>query len=169
MGVNLSARQLNQPQFSSKVARIAQEAGLKLEDLELELTEGAILDNAEVAEKILTELKALGIKLALDDFGTGYSSLTYLKKFPFDRLKIDQSFIRNLTNDSGSSAITLSTIQMAHRLALDVIAEGVEHEGELAFLREHSCDEMQGYLFSRPLPVLDFEKLYSSKRRLQFI
>jgi EAL domain-containing protein (putative c-di-GMP-specific phosphodiesterase class I) len=109
----------------------------------------------------------VGVQISIDDFGTGYSSLSYLNRFPFDTLKIDQAFVRNLPLDSKNVAITTAMIDMAHNLNLKVVAEGVETEKELAFLRKNQCDQMQGYYFSRPLRTSDFEKLLFSGQRLK--
>lgn len=166
IAVNVSSHQVYNPDFSNKVSRLVQETGLPLQNLELELTESALLHEITTANAVLSRLRGLGIHIAIDDFGTGYSSLSYLKQFPFDTLKIDRLFIQNIGQDPESSAITLATIQMAHSLNLKVIAEGVETESELAFLRKHDCDEIQGYYFSRPLPEAEFEKLLASSKRL---
>jgi EAL domain-containing protein (putative c-di-GMP-specific phosphodiesterase class I) len=119
----------------------------------MEVTEGTIMRNPEKAIRILTEIKTMGIGILIDDFGTGYSSLSYLKRLPLDFLKIDQSFIKSLVSDSKDQAIVRATIAMAHSLNLKTIAEGVETEEQLSFLQAHECDEIQGYLFSRPLPA----------------
>jgi diguanylate cyclase (GGDEF)-like protein len=167
IAVNVSSRQIYHPNFLSNVSRIVQETGLPLRNLELELTESALLHEVVAANAVLRRLRAVGIQIAIDDFGTGYSSLSYLKQFPFDTLKIDRLFIQNIGQDPESSAITLATIQMAHSLNLKVIAEGVETKSELDFLRKHDCDEIQGYYFSYPLPEGEFEKLLASSRRLE--
>jgi EAL domain-containing protein (putative c-di-GMP-specific phosphodiesterase class I) len=128
-----------------------QETGLSPQFLELELTESLLLSNSDMMFSVLQELKKMGLKLAIDDFGTGYSSLSYLKQFRVNRLKIDCSFIRDIATDSDDAAITAAIISMAKSLNLKVIAEGVETEAQMAFLREHHCDEIQGYYFSKPI------------------
>src|ERR1043165_1733237 len=117
------------------------------------------MQNADYTIVILRDLKEMGIQIAMDDFGTGYSSLSYLKKFPIDTLKIDQSFVRDLTTDPNDAAIANAIIVLAHSLHLSVIAEGVESDSQAQFLTEHGCDRWQGYLFSRPLPAKAFEAL----------
>jgi diguanylate cyclase (GGDEF)-like protein len=159
LAVNLSARQFQQQNLSEVIARILQETGLNSHDLELELTESSIMKNAESAVRTLGELKAMGVKIAIDDFGTGYSSLGYLKRLPIDTLKIDRSFVRDITTDPDDAALVMAIITLAHNLRLKVIAEGVESEEQLSFLHLLRCDEWQGYLFSRPLPVEAFEDL----------
>lgn len=166
IAVNVSSHQIYQPNFATKVNRIVQETSLPLESLELELTEGTLLHEVISANAILSQLRAVGAHIAIDDFGTGYSSLSYLKQFPFDTLKIDRQFVQNIGQNPENSAIVLATIQMAHSLSLKVIAEGVETESELDFLRKQGCDEIQGYYYSRPLPASDFEKLLASGKRL---
>lgn len=162
IAVNLSARQFAQADLVAQVAQALQQSGLPPACLEIELTETLIMHDVEHAIHTLRELKALGIKLSVDDFGTGYSSLSYLKRFPIDVLKIDQSFVRDITLDPDDAAITLSIISLAHSLRLQVIAEGVETEAQLSYLCRHRCDQMQGYYFSRPLPALEFEKILRS-------
>jgi diguanylate cyclase (GGDEF)-like protein len=159
LAVNLSARQFQQQNLSEVVVLILQETGLNPHDLELELTESSIMKNAESAVRTLGELKALGIKIAIDDFGTGYSSLGYLKRLPIDTLKIDRSFVRDVTADPDDAALVMAIITLAHNLRLKVIAEGVDSEEQLSFLHLLRCDEWQGYLFSKPLPGEAFEEL----------
>ncbi|MCC6072873.1 EAL domain-containing protein [Massilia sp. GCM10020059] len=127
--------------------------------LELELTESSLMSNAEDTIAVLRNLKALGIEISIDDFGTGYSSLAYLKRFPIDKLKIDIAFVREVTSNPDDAAIVLAIINMAHSMKLDVVAEGVETEAQLSYLRRHGCDEMQGYYFSRPVPAAEFERM----------
>jgi EAL domain-containing protein (putative c-di-GMP-specific phosphodiesterase class I) len=132
------------------VKRVLQETGLAPQHLELELTESILLSNADVIFSLLEELKSMGLKLAIDDFGTGYSSLSYLRQFPVSKLKIDRSFINDVAVNPDAAAIAAAIIEMAGALGLKVIAEGVETEAQLEFLRARKCDEIQGYLFSRP-------------------
>ncbi len=156
VAVNLSARQFGHETLLQDVARVLTETGLDPAALELEITESMVMHNPERAVILLTKLKAMGIHLSIDDFGTGYSSLNYLKRFPIDSVKIDRSFIQDLPGDSDDAAITQAIIAMAHSLRLKVIAEGVETEEQLSFLRNHGCDEMQGNYFSKPLPENEF-------------
>jgi len=159
VAVNLSARQFMQAGLAEQVAGILAATGLKANQLELEITESLLMKDVEGAVDTLRIFKAMGVGLAIDDFGTGYSSLNYLKRFPIDRLKIDQSFVRDITIDSDDAAIALAVIAMAHSLRLKVIAEGVETAAQLDFLRSRHCDEMQGYYFSRPLPAEEIAAL----------
>lgn len=150
VAVNLSARQFGREGLAARIAASLRESGLEARHLALEITESAVMENAERAVAILDELHAMGVRVALDDFGTGYSSLGYLKRFPVDSVKIDRSFIANLPHDRDDIAITRAVIAMAHSLRLTVVAEGVETEAQERFLREHDCDEMQGYRFGQP-------------------
>jgi len=151
IAVNLSARQFVQVNLVSDVARVLDASGLAPGLLELEITESMVMDNPEQALKTLRQLKSMGIALAIDDFGTGYSSLGYLKRFPIDNIKIDRSFIKDIPRNSDDATITRTIIDMTHNLRLKAVAEGVETAAQLDFLREHGCDEMQGYYFSQPL------------------
>ena len=135
------------------------DTGLAPEFLELELTESVLMKHAEATESILRTLRAQGIQLAVDDFGTGYSSLSYLRKFPIDALKIDQSFVRQITTAPDQTTIVTAIISMGRSLKLRVVAEGVETQQELAFLQAHQCDEAQGYYFGRPMPADQFAGL----------
>jgi EAL domain-containing protein (putative c-di-GMP-specific phosphodiesterase class I) len=153
MAVNLSMRQFRQTDLAQRTAQALSEAGLKADYLELELTESMVMHDPESTVKTLAELKAIGVDIAIDDFGTGHSSLSYLKRFPIDLLKIDQSFVRGIPADSDDIAITRTIIAMAKGLGLRVIAEGVEHTEQLAFLTKEGCEEGQGYLFSKPMPA----------------
>jgi diguanylate cyclase (GGDEF)-like protein/PAS domain S-box-containing protein len=151
IAVNVSARQLRRRDFCETVAGALAESGLPAELLELEITESSVMENPEEAVLILQRLGRMGISLAIDDFGTGYSSLAYLKLFPIDHLKIDRSFVADIEHDLNDRAIAFGTIALAHSLGLNVIAEGVETEDQLELLRTNGCDEVQGYLFSKPL------------------
>ena len=151
VAVNVSARQLRRRDFCETVAGALAESGLPAELLELEITESSVMENPQEAIHILQRLGRMGISLAIDDFGTGYSSLAYLKLFPIDHLKIDRSFVRDIEHDLNDRAIAFGTIALAHSLGLNVIAEGVETEDQLELLRSNGCDEVQGYLFSKPL------------------
>jgi len=152
VAVNLSAVQFRQNNLGEMIKAILHEHNLDPSGLELEITEGAVMHNAEASIALLLELKAMGLQLAVDDFGTGYSSLNYLKRFPIDKLKIDQSFVRDITVDSDDAVIVSTIINMARTLKLKVIAEGVETAEQLFFLKHQECDEMQGYYFSKPMP-----------------
>ena len=156
MAVNLSAVQFRHDDLPELVGRVLADVGLPAGRLELELTEGAAMDNPNVAITVMNELHERGVRLSIDDFGTGYSSLSYLKKFRVSKLKIDQSFVRDLTDDAEDRAIVDAVIRMAGALGLQTLAEGVETEGQLAFLRRQGCQAVQGYLFSRPLPAASF-------------
>jgi len=156
ISVNLSARQFRQENLVESVAAALHNMGLEAHHLELELTESIVMNSAELFISKLKALEDLGVQLSIDDFGTGYSSLSYLKRFPLHHLKIDQSFVRDIVTDADDAAITSTVISLGHSLNLKVIAEGVETEEQVAFLRDHKCDEMQGYFFSRPLPANEF-------------
>lgn len=158
MAVNLSVVQFRHPGLTKEVIQILTEEQLPPQCLELELTEGIALDDPVGAIAVMNTLHQHGIRMSIDDFGTGYSSLSYLKKFKVYKLKIDQSFVRDITDDSEDKAIVSAIISMARSLDLKTIAEGVETEGQLNFLRDNGCDEVQGYFFSKPLPTDDFEK-----------
>jgi diguanylate cyclase (GGDEF)-like protein/PAS domain S-box-containing protein len=153
VSVNVSAVQFRQEAFTKTVHGILRETGLSPQCLELELTESLLLSNADVMFSVLRQLTAMGVRLAIDDFGTGYSSLSYLRRFPVSRLKIDGSFIRDVPVNSDDAAITVAIISMGKSLNLKVIAEGVENDAQMSFLRTQRCDEIQGYYFSQPLAV----------------
>ncbi|WP_295403105.1 EAL domain-containing protein, partial [uncultured Thiocystis sp.] len=159
IAVNLSALQFRQSQLPEIVRCALHDSGLAAEWLELELTESVVMEDAKSAIASLRFLKKIGTTLSVDDFGTGYSSLSYLKRFALDKLKIDRSFIRNLPHDSDDAKIVPAIIGLAHALNLRVIAEGVETEAQLSFLREHRCDEIQGYWYSKPRSAADMETL----------
>ncbi len=159
ISVNLSARQFKQVKLTENIIKIIKETGVKTNLLDLELTESLLMENTNLALKILQDLKSLGIKISIDDFGTGYSSLGYLQKFPFDILKIDRCFIQDINKNTTNQAITKAIIQMSHDLNLKVIAEGIETAAELEILTQNNCDAFQGYLFSPPIPAAKFENL----------
>jgi diguanylate cyclase (GGDEF)-like protein len=158
ISVNLSAKQFQQANLVEMITDILEETGLEARWLELEITESTIMNNVEDVISKLHELKTMGVHVSIDDFGTGYSSLSYLKELPIDTLKIDQSFVRDLPDHQNNKSIVTAIISMAHSLNLHVIAEGVETEEQLIFLREKGCHEVQGYLFGKPVPAEDFEK-----------
>ena len=168
VAVNMSARQFVAQDVVKLAAGILAETGLAANYLELELTESVVMADAEAFIRATEQLKGLSITLSIDDFGTGFSSLNYLKRFAIDRLKIDQSFVRDVTHDANSAAIALAIISLGHSLKLSVIAEGVETEAQLNFLRRRACDEMQGYYFSKAVPAAEFGQLLRERRKLEF-
>ncbi|MBL4833470.1 MAG: EAL domain-containing protein [Pseudomonas sp.] len=155
VAINVSPLHFQRSSFVAFIQRMLSDTGLDPQCLELEVTEGLLLNNIEDAIGTLQELKDKGIKIAIDDFGTGFSSLNYLKRLPIDKVKIDKAFIDDLNDDGRDAAIVQSIISLAHNLQLSVIAEGVETEQQLAFLAQHECDEIQGYLYARPMPFAD--------------
>lgn len=167
LAANLSAQQFKQKNLSTIVLQTLQRHGLEHHFLELEITESVVMDDTEKAIRMLKELNEIGIKMALDDFGTGYSSLSYLKRFPIDKLKIDQSFVRDITTDANDATIALAVIALARGMKMNVIAEGVETAEQLAFLHAHDCDEIQGYLFSRPVPPEAFRQMLVDGTRME--
>jgi len=168
MAVNLSARQFRQPHLLEVVAKAMQDAGLDpySDSLELEVTESVIMKDTEGTINTLKKLHDMGLRLSIDDFGTGYSSLSYLKRFPINTLKIDQSFVRDITTDPDDAAIAATIVTLGHSLKLRVIAEGVETAEQLTLLREMKCDEIQGYYFSKPLIATELEQLLRHARQL---
>ena len=166
MSVNLSALQFRRAGLTETVARVLRLSGLPPHLLELELTESILLQDVENNLDTVRQLKALGVRLSIDDFGTGYSSLSYLKRFAVDRLKIDRSFVRDISTDPDDAAIVRAVIQLARSLRLGIIAEGVETHEQLAFLREEGCQEVQGFLFSPPLAPQAFEAFLLERERL---
>jgi diguanylate cyclase (GGDEF)-like protein/PAS domain S-box-containing protein len=160
MAINISGRQFDQPDFIDTMDSVLRDTGLDPRWLELELTESIVMENVPETIMTLTDLKVRGINLAIDDFGTGYSSLSYLKHFPFDRIKIAQEFVRDIPTDPEDSAIVEAITGMANSLGLEVIAEGVEKQVQLDFLRACHCHEMQGFLFSRPMSALQVTQLF---------
>ena len=166
VAVNLSTRQFRQANLPGLVSEALAESGLPASALELEITESAFIDDVEEAIAQCRALKAIGSKLSLDDFGTGYSSLAYVSRFPFDKIKIDQSFVRDIIENPVNAAIATAAIVMARSMNLSVLAEGVETAAQASFLRGRRCDAMQGYLFSRALPASEFEQLLIGNKRL---
>ncbi|HXL73954.1 MAG TPA: EAL domain-containing protein [bacterium] len=165
IGVNLSARQFQQMNLVSTIAKIIADTGLDPQCLGLEVTESIAMKNADFTIAALNEFKKMKIHLSLDDFGTGYSSLSYLKRFPLETLKIDRSFVRDITTDPNDAAIVNAVVALAHSLKLNVVAEGVETEGQLTFLKSHQCDNVQGYIFSHPLSELNFLKFIKEYKK----
>jgi EAL domain-containing protein (putative c-di-GMP-specific phosphodiesterase class I) len=151
ISVNLSPKQFTQADLTEGVTRILTETGLPSSCLALEITEGTIMESTDCASAVLAELKQLGVQLAIDDFGTGYSSLSYVHRFPIDSLKIDRSFVREMSSQDEPSEIVRAIVNLAHNLGLDVIAEGVETQSQLDHLTRLGCDYGQGYLFSPPV------------------
>lgn len=166
ISANLSATQFNRSDLAGNILRILNEVPLSPDWIELEITETSLVKNPSEAAEILRSMQGLGIRIALDDFGTGFSSLAYLQQFPLDILKIDQSFIRGMENNDRNQAIVRATLRMAKELRLEVVAEGVEKENELNFLRKHQCDAIQGYFFSPPIPASEFEAMLHNKHHL---
>jgi EAL domain-containing protein (putative c-di-GMP-specific phosphodiesterase class I) len=166
IAVNLSARQLQKGDLATIVSTLLHQTGLDPALLELELTESMLMGDPHRAQVTLRELKDLGISLSLDDFGTGFSSLNYLRRFPVDSLKIDRSFIHDVSIDASGASVVTSIIDIAHNLNLTAIAEGVETQGQCDFLIANNCDAIQGYLFSKPLPALEFEALLRTGKQL---
>ena len=167
LAVNVSARQFRQPDFVTQTKNIVGQSGIDPSHLKLELTESIVVNNvADTIEK-MHQLKTLGLTFSMDDFGTGYSSLAYLKRLPLDQLKIDQSFVRDISHDPNDAAIVQTIITMGNTMGMNVIAEGVETQQQLDFLRKHGCNTYQGYLFSRPVPLAEFEKLLGQDGLMQ--
>lgn len=169
MAVNVSVEQLKNPKFPTQVQAALERYELDPAWLELELTESLFLENPKQAQSVLSALKNIGVKLALDDFGTGYSSLSYLSWLPVDTLKIDKSFIHNITSDLRAATVATSVIALGHRMGLKVIAEGVETQAQLKYLAQHQCDEIQGYYFSRPLPAAQIDALLCGDIQMPFV
>ncbi len=166
VAVNLSPRQLREGDFASFVKLVLRETGIEPHNLELEITEQVIVEHMDQVARVFDGLRGMGIQITMDDFGTGYSSLSYLRHLPLDGLKIDRSFIADIDDPESESFLAGAVVAIGQSLGLKVIAEGVETERQLAFLRQQWCDEIQGYYFSRPLPAEEFEKLIREDRRL---
>ncbi|HXG57709.1 MAG TPA: EAL domain-containing protein [Thermoanaerobaculia bacterium] len=165
MSVNLSALQFSQPDLVDLIRSVIDDTGIPSASLQLEITESNAMQNAENTIHTLRELKSLGVRIAMDDFGTGYSSLNYLKRFPIDTLKLDQSFVKDIASDPRDAGIAGAVVTMAHTLSLDVVAEGVETEEQLEFLLRQRCETIQGYLFSAPVPIEELEDYAIELRR----
>ena len=159
VSVNISPTQFQQKNLLNIVEGALSDANLETEYLDLEILEGAAMHDLDQTVAIIQQFKNIGISISIDDYGTGYSTLSYIKNFPVDNLKIDRGFIQNIVADSGDQAIVSSTIVLAHKHGLSVVAEGVEDDQQLALLQNMGCDEIQGYYFSRPIPANDFAKL----------
>ncbi|ARN74675.1 hypothetical protein BST96_11425 [Oceanicoccus sagamiensis] len=166
MAVNISGVQFNHSDLVETIGAVLTSSKIPPENLELEITEGAIIDNAEEAINAMQRLKTLGVKLSLDDFGTGYSSLSYLKRFPVDSLKIDRSFVAEIVSDKTDLKIAGNIVKLAHDLSLNVVAEGVETDEQLKLIKALGCDELQGYIFSRPLSKSDFSAMFTQNKSL---
>ena len=164
ISVNLSARQLQDPALLDDVTSVIRDSGLPPRALLLEVTESVLMHDLDAALARLQALKNLGLRLAVDDFGTGYSSLSYLRNFPMDVVKIDKSFVDRITLDSEGVALVRSVIELSHALALTSIAEGVEHEDQLEVLDQLGCDNVQGYLFAKPMPAAQFTEAIAGLR-----
>jgi diguanylate cyclase (GGDEF)-like protein/PAS domain S-box-containing protein len=167
MAVNLSARQFAQPGLVREIARVLEETGLAPTCLEIELTESLVMEDVEGAIHTMRELKSMGVKLSIDDFGTGYSSLSYLRRFPVDVLKIDRSFVRDITSSADDAAMVAAIIELARGLRMRVIAEGVETEAQLDYLKQRGCDEVQGHVYARAAPGADVEAMLRAGRQVQ--
>ncbi|MFH0934516.1 MAG: EAL domain-containing protein, partial [Pseudomonadota bacterium] len=159
LAVNVSALQFVAKGFVKQIETLLASSGIEPSRLKLEITESMLLDNVEREISTMRQMKALGVGFSLDDFGTGYSSLQYLKRLPLDQIKIDQSFVRELVANSSDRAIVRTIVAMANSMDLDVIAEGVETEEQRQLLLNAGCTHFQGYLFSKPVPIAEFEKL----------
>ena len=162
MVVNISARQFAQKELGGHGGAHAARVDLSPEQIGIEITESLLMERPEDTIRTLTTFSNMGVQISVDDFGTGYSSLSYLKRFPLDKLKVDRSFVRDIATDPDDAAIVTAIIAMAHSLNIKVVAEGVETEQQLQFLRSRGCDEYQGYYFSRPVPSAEFIAKLSS-------
>jgi len=170
LAVNISAQQFMQPDFVEQIAGMLQKHQIEASSLKLELTESVVLDDLDsVVDKMLALRNVLGVTLSLDDFGTGYSSLSYLKQLPLDQIKIDQSFVRDMTTDTSDAMMVKNIIDMAHNFGLNVIAEGVETEDQLTLLKKNGCMSYQGYLFSKPIPIEQFDMFLNKNQLLSII
>jgi EAL domain-containing protein (putative c-di-GMP-specific phosphodiesterase class I) len=164
LAVNLSARQFALPDLETRLDRALGEAGIAASLLEVEVTETAAMRDVEKTAKTLAQLRALGVKVSIDDFGTGYSSLNYLRRFAVDAIKIDKSFVDDIGADRNAEAICDAILRLGQSLGTRVVAEGVETEHQVAFLRQRRCDEVQGYFFGKPVPAAEFESVWLTAR-----
>jgi EAL domain-containing protein (putative c-di-GMP-specific phosphodiesterase class I) len=163
VAVNVSAVQFHRGSLNETILRALADSGLAPDRFEVEITESIFLEGGEATLRLLHSLRSLGVRIALDDFGTGYSSLSYLQSFPFDKLKIDRSFIQNLLTREGASAIVHAITELANALGIETTAEGVEETAQLMELRAHGCSSVQGYLFSEPMSAMNVEKLFAER------
>ncbi len=158
MAINLSAKQFRQKKLADTIALILKETGVDSQSIGIEITESMLVQNIDEVVDTLLKLSNMGLEISIDDFGTGYSSLSYLKRFPINKLKIDKTFVDDIATHPDDAAIVKAIIAMAHGLQMTVVTEGVETQAQLDFLREHGCEQYQGYLFSKPLPAVEIEK-----------
>jgi len=163
--INVSPRQFHQADFVAQVTNLIEEADISPASLKLEITENIVMADVEDTIAKMEELRGLGVVFSIDDFGTGYSSLAYLKKLPLSQIKIDRSFVQDITHDANDATIVETIISMARHMNLDVLAEGVETAGQLSFLKQMGCYAYQGYYFSQPLPAEEFEKILKENRQ----
>jgi EAL domain-containing protein (putative c-di-GMP-specific phosphodiesterase class I) len=163
IAVNVSAIQFHRGGLNETILRALADSGLAPQRLEVEITESIFLEGGDTTLRLLHSLRALGVRIALDDFGTGYSSLSYLQSFPFDKLKIDRSFIQNLLTREGATAIVHAITELANALGIETTAEGVEETAQLMELRAHGCSSVQGFLFAEPMCGDDVERLFSER------
>src|SRR6185295_12757359 len=166
IAINLSSRQFQHQYLMIMIEQVLRETGVSPDLLEFELTESLLMSDAEEAVQMLREMKSLGVRLSVDDFGTGYSSLSYLRRFPLDTLKIDRAFVSGAVSNPDDATLALTIMNLAHSMRLKVVAEGVETEAQLNFLRLHGCDEMQGFYFSRPVEAGESTRMLVEDRRL---
>jgi len=166
ISINVSARQLGDPDLVHKVSRLLEACSVPAGHIELEITESVVMKDPKRSISLLHDFRAMGLRLAIDDFGTGYSSLSYLKRLPIDTLKIDRSFVMDIDNNSDSAAIASAILSLAGDLGMEVVAEGVETTGQLDFLRAKACDYIQGYLFSKPVPADELGKMLGEGKTL---
>jgi len=169
MSVNLSPRQLNSATLLDDITDVLRSTGMDPELLELEITESAMMRNPDHAASLLRQIRDLGVRLSIDDFGTGYSSLSYLKRFPLSTVKVDRSFVKDLSQDRDAQALTAGIVSLAHGLRMKVVAEGVETAEQLAWLRSHDCDEIQGFLLCKPIAADDAHDFIARHLRTLFV